>query len=48
MYAKSIIEEEWQTLTSDRKDASKTVDKFIVMRSDLFKAANELNNNAES
>ena len=48
MYAKSIIEEEWQTLTSDRKDASKTVDKFIVMRSDLFKAANQLNNNAES
>ena len=48
MYAKSIIEEEWQTLTSDRKDASKTVEKFIVMRSDLFKAANQLNNNAES
>ena len=48
MYAKSIIEEEWQTLTSDRKDASETVEKFIAMRADLFKAANELNNNAES
>lgn len=48
IYAKSILNEEWQTLTSDRKDASKTVEKFIAMRSDLFKAANQLNNNAES
>jgi hypothetical protein len=48
IYAKSIVEEEWQTLTSDRKDAAQTVEKFIAMRSDVFKAANELNNNAES
>jgi hypothetical protein len=48
IYAKSILNEEWQTLTSDRKDAPKTIEKFIAMRSDLFKAANQLNNNAES
>jgi hypothetical protein len=48
IYAKSILDEEWQTLTSDRKDAPKTIEKFIAMRSDLFKAANQLNNNAES
>ena len=48
IYAKSILDEEWQTLTSDRKDAAQTVEKFITMRSDVFKAANQLNNNAES
>ena len=48
IYAKSIVEEEWQTLTSDRKDVAQTVEKFITMRSDVFKAANQLNNNAES
>jgi hypothetical protein len=48
IYAKSIVEEEWQTLTSERTDASETVEKFIAMRADVFKAVNQLNNNAES
>ena len=48
IYAKSVVDEEWQTLTSDKKDAPETIEKFVVMRSDLFKAANQLNNNAEA
>ena len=48
IYTKSIVEEEWQTLTSERTDASETVEKFTAMRADLFKAVNQLNNNAES
>ena len=48
IYAKSVVDEEWQTLTSDKKDAPETIEKFIAMRSDLFKAANQLNNNAEA
>jgi len=48
IYAKSIIDEEWQTLSSVSNDSPKTIEKFIAMRSDFFKAANQLNNNAES
>ena len=47
-YAKSVIHEEWQTLSSVSNDSPKTIEKFIAMRSDFFKAANQLNNNAES
>jgi hypothetical protein len=47
-YAKSVIYEEWQTLSSVSNDSPKTIEKFIAMRSDFFKAANQLNNNAES
>lgn len=47
-YAKSILDEEWQTLSSASNDSPKTIEKFIAMRSDFFKAANQLNNNAES
>ena len=47
-YAKSVIDEEWQTLSSVSNDSPKTIEKFIAMRSDFFKAANQLNNNAES
>lgn len=48
IYAKSILEEEWQTLSFDGKHSAKTQEKFVAMRADLFKAVNQLNNNAES
>lgn len=48
VYAKSILEEEWQTLSADGKHSIKTQEKFVVMRADLFRAANQLNNNAQS
>jgi len=48
VYAKSILEEEWQTLSSDGKHSAKTQEKFVAMRTDLFKAVNQLDNNAES
>ena len=48
VYAKSIIDEEWQTLSTDSKPSLKTQEKFVAMRTDLFKAVNQLNNNAES
>ena len=48
VYAKSILEEEWQTLSFDGKYSINTQDKFVAMRMDLFKAVNQLNNNAES
>ncbi len=48
IYAKSILEEEWHTLSSDAKHSVKTQEKFVAMRADLFKAVNQLNNNAES
>lgn len=48
VYAKSIIDEEWQTLSTDSKPSLKTQEKFVAMRAELFRAANQLNNNAES
>ena len=48
VYAKSIIDEEWQTLSSDGKHSLETQKKLVAMRTDLFKAVNQLNNNAES
>lgn len=48
IYAKSIVEEEWQTLSKDSKNSLVTKEKFMAMRTDLFKAVNQLNNNAES
>ena len=48
VYAKSILEEEWQTLSSDGKHSLETQEKFVAMRAELFRVANQLNNNAES
>jgi len=35
-------------MLNQSNDSPKTIEKFIAMRSDFFKAANQLNNNAES
>jgi Protein of unknown function (DUF4239) len=48
VYAKSVLEEEWSTLSSDGLYSPKAQEKFVAMRNDLFKAVNHLNNNAES
>ena len=48
IYAKSILEEEWENLSNDSRESPETQEKFVAMRADLFKAVNQLNNNAES
>jgi hypothetical protein len=47
-YARSIIEEEWKTLSAHGKPASSTQREFEALRSATFKAVDSLNNNAES
>jgi len=48
IYAKSIIEEEWQTLSVGIKNSPETKSKFLALREELFRVANEKNNSAES
>jgi hypothetical protein len=47
-YAHSIIEAEWQTLSAHGKPAPSTQREFEALRSATFKAADSINNNAES
>lgn len=48
IYIKSIIEDEWKTLASDRSGSPITDEKFTVMRSEIFKAVNIQPDKAES
>jgi hypothetical protein len=47
-YARSIIEEEWKTLSAHGKPAPSTQREFEALRSATFKAVDSLDNNAES
>ena len=47
-YVKSIIEDEWKTLATGRSNSPVTNEKFIAMRSEIFKAANLQSDKAES
>ncbi len=47
-YAQSVIDDEWQTLASNRSPSSTTNDKFIKLRTDIFKAVNIASDKAES
>lgn len=47
-YTRSIIEDEWKTLSTHGKPAAYSKEKFEVLRSNAFQAIDSLNNNAES
>lgn len=47
-YVQSIVEDEWKTLASGRANSPITDEKFIAMRSEIFKAANVQPDKAES
>lgn len=47
-YARSIIEEEWKTLSAHGKPAPSSQREFEALRSATFRAVDSLNNNAES
>lgn len=47
-YVKSIVEDEWKTLATGRSNSPITDEKFIAMRSEIFKAVNVQSDKAES
>lgn len=47
-YTKSIIDDEWQTLSSDRQASPITEEKFNNFRTEIFKASNMISDKAES
>ena len=48
VYVKSIVEDEWKTLASGRSNSPITDEKFIAMRTEIFKAYNAFPDKAES
>jgi hypothetical protein len=47
-YAKSVVEDEWQTLSSNSEPSAITKQHYVTLRQATFKAADSLGNNAES
>jgi hypothetical protein len=47
-YTRSIIEDEWKTLSAHGKPAAYSKKQFEALRSNVFQAVDSLNNNAES
>jgi hypothetical protein len=47
-YAKSVVEDEWQTLSSDGEPSPITKQHYETLRQATFKAVDSLGNNAES
>lgn len=47
-YTQSILDDEWAALSTGLSNSPSTVEKFIAMRADIFKAANLLSDKAES
>lgn len=48
IYIKSIVQDEWKTLATGRSNSPITDEKFIAMRSEIFKAVNTQPDKAES
>lgn len=48
LYIRSMIEDEWRTLAAGKSNSPITDEKFIAMRSEIFKAANIFPDRAES